>query len=226
MSFYVERRMKGEFLILDNGAYEKDYDEQSFVEAIEIIRPHVACLPDIILDSEPSRLRSLHFMKQWAGHFPDVRWMYIPQGKDMVDWCEALSYYPDFLMRDNRTWLGLTRFLCTDTYPVSYIRVDAAKWIRSRWPACHIHAMGMAAGDVGELAALAEGGNVESCDSSAPVWRGWNRYSLESPISMEAWDAHGTEVNFDAPLPTTAATHQINDNLEVVFSAARLAKRV
>lgn len=209
--FYVERQRAGDFIILDNGAYEDDYQQDMFLQALRVLLPNVATLPDIIMKGPESTARSLEFLRHYGHMFPNVQWLYMPQGRDLVEWCESLSKFPLFYELGVR-WIGLTRFLRTHVYQVDDVRVDAAKWVRDRWPHVNIHAFGMANGDVGELDKLREQGYVESCDSSAPVWRGWNLCGLTDAVDLVYWDEKGTPVDFSVSLPEFGDL--IKENLE------------
>ena len=222
-NFYLKRREEGDFLFLDNGAYEGEYSQRNFVAALFGLQPNVACLPDVIMNGRTSRELSSKFLLEYGHSFPATKWMYIPQGIDMVDYCESISFFEALRSRFADLileWIGITRFLRTHVLKVDHIRVDAAEWIHGRWPDVHIHAMGMAAGDVGELEVLRSQGFVESVDSSAPIWRGWNGYYLSEPGDELVWNSKGPDVQFDSPLQPSRIDG-INCNLEACLGACK-----
>jgi hypothetical protein len=213
--FYLERKRQQDFIFLDNGAYEGAYESGILLGAMEELKPHVTVLPDVICNRMSTRI-SLNFLREF-GHLNSFgSWMFIPQGDNLFWWEVAAESIPDFLELDPKLWLGLTRFLPTHvdrTDPL--VRVKEAKHIHDKWPSLPIHCMGMADGDLNELEVLKQQGIIESCDSSAPVWRGWNDVSM---TERDVWRKEGKEVRFDALL-TEANLGLIEENLEVVFDA-------
>jgi hypothetical protein len=94
------------------------------------------------------------------------------------------------------------------------MRVKFAELVRHNRPDLHLHAFGMVNGDVHELHYL--DGLVNSIDSSAPVWRGWQGYSITEPLDRKQWDEKGGAVDFNRAYdPVTKGLDPlILDNLE------------
>lgn len=205
--FYIRRRQEGDILILDNGAYEgKQSTESELIGAIESYRPQITVLPDVFLDSwEKTYQRAYDFLDKYYQRFPKMQWMYVPQGPkgDVMNWVDGLIHACDELPI---SYVGLPRCLATDVSLDPLIRANACKLIRSRWPHLKVHALGMVKGNTSELRFLDQAG-CESVDSSAPVWRGWNGYSLLSERDMVNWNEHGTDCRFDdiPPISITKA---------------------
>jgi hypothetical protein len=191
--FYQERQRKGDFLILDNGAYEGQADWKQLVDCISIYKPDVVALPDYMCqDWHKTYFEAQRFLDSYYEEFKWVQWMYIPQAQpgDIIGWTISL----ELMMRDLRVkWVGLARVL---TYAITsdpMMRVNCARTINRMWPRIKLHALGMSKGSVEELNALRATARVNSIDSNAPVWRGWNAVKLGHPwgeISVDYETSH------------------------------------
>lgn len=212
--FYRQRREAGDLVILDNGAYEGQMDPEKLLEAIIQYHPQVIVLPDILLgDAKQSFEIARDFHKTWR-HQVDVQWMYVPQARP-----GELTLFSDYLARAvdeiKPEWIGIPRVLATDMHGAfnDIARADLCDWIRMRYGYdLHVHALGMAAGNLKDLEYLRQAG-CNSVDSSAPVWRGWNGFDIEDTM----WNTKGTECDFDArPLESIENEKLIIANLRKV----------
>lgn len=203
--FYIKRRVAGDTLILDNGAYEKGeaIQESHFIEAINLYSPQWVVCPDAMFQPwEVTYNRTEAFLdKYWERfHSLGVKFMGIPHTTpgDIMGWLEGMLRMMEDFPVDG---VGLPRALATHYYPDPTVRVNACKLLRRRYDRhisdLYIHAFGMVNGDVTELSALA-GAGCNSIDSSAPVWRGWNELTLTNPDDRKVWDLKGIECNFEA----------------------------
>lgn len=204
VNFYQERKQAGDFLILDNGAYEGQEDWANLVRCVELFKPQVCALPDYLLQEwEKTHHEAFVFLDRYYYTFPNVKWMYIPQAKpgDIVGFIDSLFRALD----DERiSWIGLPRALPLEICNDPLMRVRVAEQVRKR-SRVNIHALGMMKGNVGELKLLEQAG-VKSVDSNAPVWRGWLGYDING-----SW--HEQPVDYNAPLSATNHT-TIMKNLE------------
>lgn len=181
VEFYTERGSKGDFLILDNGAYEGEVDINNLIQMITVYQPRVCALPDYLLqDWRKTFEASIRFLDEWYERFPDVKWMYVPQTipGDVMGLIEGLVKILD--QEPRVSWIGLPRALSTKVSADPLLRVNTCKWIRRR-SRHKVHALGMRAGSVAEMTLLREAG-CYSIDSSAPVWRGWKGYAINDPL--------------------------------------------
>lgn len=204
--FYRRRREQGDLIILDNGAYENTLDSNKLLERIGLYHPQVVVLPDMVgASSEDSLAISSTFHKRWRHVVSNTEWMYVPQGESIKDFEEGLRRGIDEIQP---AWVGLPRYLGTHLAPGLHTRANWCKYIHTHYPQVNIHCLGMLAGDPRELTLLSDA-SCASVDSSAPVWRGWNSYSLNDP----GWQKYGAECDFDAQ-PTEQRNKQIiRDNL-------------
>ncbi len=214
VDFYQQCRADGDFIILDNGAYESaGTNGPSLVEAIRRYDPHVCVLPDYLLEPwKRTWHASIAFLDAYSDRFPNVEWLYIPQAEkgDMHGFIES---YLEAVQDQRISWIGIPRALAYAISGNPLARVEFARMVRKDHPNLRLHAFGMVNGDVHELGYLAQAG-VTSIDSSAPVWRGWHGCALGIPSEHEAWDKGGTVVDFNAKDHDPLFTACIHNNLE------------
>ncbi len=199
VEFYRKRRTDGDWIILDNGAYESaGIPDVYLVEAIRIYDPQVFVLPDYPLEPwKKSWHAAIHFLDAWSDQFPTVQWLYIPQSEE-GDLHGFMESYSEAIDDPRITWLGIPRALAYAITDNPLARVDFARMVRKDRPSLKLHCFGMVNGDVHELPYLAQAG-VTSIDSSAPIWRGWHRNYIDKQHSRIWWDENGTPVNFSSP---------------------------
>lgn len=191
-NFYRKRGEAGDFIILDNGAYENQVNGNQLHRAIEWYQPDVVVLPDYLLEdwnktwSSAQRFLDSHFY-----NYPSVDWGYVPQAVpgDIMGWAEGLVK----ALEDARIkWLLLPRALGTHIVRDPFVRANICRFIKRRGK--RVHALGMLDGSVAELAFLRDAG-CDSVDSSAPVWRGWNGVALGHPWKDIPADFEATELD-------------------------------
>lgn len=195
--FYNKRRDAGDFIILDNGAYEGE--TMFHLDIMARLRPQVVVLPDFLL--QPWRktwhaaiaFLDLVYDRDWA---TGVEFLYIPQSLpgDLHGFIES---YQEAVSDRRITWLGIPRAMAYAITDNLLARVEFARMVHRDHPGLKLHAFGMVNGDIHELPYLAQAG-VTSIDSSAPVWRGWHARSLTKPEDRKWWDEQGTAVDFNA----------------------------
>lgn len=209
-NFYAGRRDAGDFLILDNGAYEntQSVHPETYFGLARQLQPNVVVLPDVFMS--PWRIttsESLKFLDTYIERFITLpEFMFVPQCQTTKDNKDGYTSREEFFqsletaVNDGRVgryiqWVGLGRYLHTEFTNLpgkGFRRANLAREIqRAGFRHLKVHALGMANGSVEELQALQDAG-VHSIDSSAPVWRGWNGYS----ISDLRWKEEGTSCNF------------------------------
>jgi hypothetical protein len=175
--FYKQRREKGDFIILDNGAYERNKDWHLLLEAIPFYDPDVVVLPDFYLKSWE---KTLHEATTFLDHFGkdfNTQWMFCGQAVkgDIMGWIEGVIR----ALQDTRIkWFALPRCLSTDISMDPLIRANICRYLKRKGR--RVHALGMVKGSVGELEMVRDAG-CDSIDSNAPVWRGWCGRRLAAP---------------------------------------------
>lgn len=234
MAYYAARKQAGDFIILDNGAYEntRPLDNAAYFNYIKALAPDVAVLPDILMSPwRETTSASLRFLDEFAPwleeHSYRTQWMFVPQIQRAIDSPgvepprEEFFKSLDTVVNDGRvgkyvTWVGLGRYLHTEFINITpkFRRTIIARDVQHKYPHLKIHALGMAAGNLDELKTLHQVG-INSIDSSAPVWRGWQGYQLDIPEDQEKWKAKGTVCDFSAQLDSSM-DEVISYNLEVI----------
>lgn len=198
--FYLSRREAGDTLILDNGSYENN---EPFInpELIQYLEPNIVVLPDFLLQPwKKTWHASIAHLDKFDHEAIGFEWLYIPQAEkgDLHGFMES---YLEATNDPRITWVGIPRALATDIAQDPLARVSFARLVKRERPNLRLHAFGMVNGDVHELPYL-EAAGVNSIDSSAPVWRGWNQGKyLTNDEDRKWWDEHGTPVDFNAKLP-------------------------
>jgi len=169
--FYKDRKLEGDHIILDNGAYEGVKDFKYLRDKIAILEPQVAVLPDFPDNPWQDTLcMSIAFLDEYYFHFRETEWMFVPQARhaDIVGWCRCLEEG----IKDNRiSWIGLPRMLATDYTSDPFIRARIAINLKRERPDLKLHALGMVQEnglELRELHILSATGVVESIDSHWP----------------------------------------------------------
>ena len=92
--FYRERSEAGDFIILDNGAFEfqTSISAQELFAAARFVQPSVIVLPDVLRDAEATYEATKDALRFWNGLRPELHFqnepsfMVVPQGKDLEEW--------------------------------------------------------------------------------------------------------------------------------------------
>lgn len=206
IQFYQQRREAGDFLILDNGAYEGvELSPQKLWDKIRIYEPQVVVLPDFLLQPwKKTWHAAIAFLDRYDHEALGFHWLYIPQSLpgDLHGFIES---YQEAVSDRRITWLGIPRAMAYAITDNPLARVEFARMVHRDHPGLKLHAFGMVNGDIHELPYLAAAG-VTSIDSSAPVWRGWNGYEIERKA---AWDMFGKAVDFNHNVKGWEQNHEL-----------------
>jgi hypothetical protein len=199
VEFYIKRQQEGDFIILDNGAYESGRPTYDW-NVIGALEPDVIVLPDYPL--QPWK-KTWHASMTWLDeNFDDASGFevcYIPQA-EKGDLHGFLESYQEAVADPRIGWLGIPRALSYAITDNPLMRVEFARMVKRDHPNIKLHAFGMVNGDVHEIPYLAQAG-VNSIDSSAPIWRGWNANKVDDRFDRNLWDREGTAVNFSSAEP-------------------------
>lgn len=172
--WYRERRKQGDFVILDNGAYEGELvDPDELLRIAAELNPNVLTVPDKLNDAEESKRMATHFLTYRSG-FPLMRVLQ-HESRDTLEWLHLINE-----LEGTYPWLAVPRVLGT-------FRPEVANLIHCNSYA-KVHAFGWT-GNLNEVRELAKLG-VTSIDTSAPVWRGFNGCDLGDKI-VQAWERNG-----------------------------------
>lgn len=189
LAWYVERRQLGDFVILDNGAYEEElvtFDK--LCEVTRLLKPQVLTIPDKIDDYDASVRLMKDFTSEVFRHIPhETQLMRVFQHvtRSPMLWQEMVG---DEMAEHHWDWIAFPRVLGSDRPEF----IDACLDVID--PSTHIHAFGWT-GNLNEVRQLAKLG-VTSIDTSAPVWRGLHNYQIYDTIDA-AWETQSGS-KFDA----------------------------
>lgn len=220
-SFYWNRRQHHEdTILLDNGAYEGEQVKvEDLIEASHYYFPHYNCLLDIPGKGKETFTRSITSMLQMTRRVTGS-FLAIPQGQSRKEVQDMLDIYLDI---EEVKAIGISKLLRPmveneiSTLGGQHYRARLAHSIKWRRPDMYIHALGMWDGDIYEYNNCADSGCINSLDTSAAVWRGIHRYSLDKAVDKAGWKESGTSVdfNYDEPI-TEEQRYYIRHNLEVL----------
>lgn len=91
-AYYKEKSLRGDFLIMDNGAAEDGtVDLNDLIEAIRILRPDEVILPDVLKDRNATLEQS--FNPTLLGVIPPKQRAVAPQGTDFESWMECAETF-------------------------------------------------------------------------------------------------------------------------------------
>jgi hypothetical protein len=205
--WYKRRREQGDFVILDNGAYEgRVIDAKELIRISDELKPNLLTVPDKVNDrDETQRLWDDFFAyANTVRQFNWPRFMRVLQdsSRDAEDWRsiveEDAPIWPD--------WVALPRAL-------GAFRVDVMNELKN-YVHAKVHAFGWT-GSIEEIRALAKLG-VTTMDSAGPVWRGMHGYSNNS---NGIWLDHDFDVTMKDGFPSWMNILQANKNVTEVLRA-------
>lgn len=211
MKFYKHRKQRGDFLILDNGAYEGEpFRSERHFRLIDYYEPDVVVLPDKPFKHGKITLSlSVKFLNQCIKKGYKCDFMSVPQSNiDKRD--QWWKYAEKFLEISEIKWMGLSKLLkrtftnhkCNDnriTLACELFRSDIKLTCKLARPDIKLHALGMWDGDIQEFKLCAKSAMFESLDTAAPVWRGWRGYTL----GLDIWP--------DIPVDFSASKYEYKD---------------
>lgn len=95
VEFYLKRKAKGDYLILDNSAFEFGgaISADLLEKAINIIQPNEFVLPDVLFDKDQTIARSSEFAKEV--NIESLRYMGVVQGKTLDEWLSCYKYFSE-----------------------------------------------------------------------------------------------------------------------------------
>lgn len=186
--WYRKRRELGDFVILDNGAYEGELvGARELIRVSEELQPNVLTIPDKINDADESQRLYDDFMREANGvkqfGWPAFMRVLQHESRDMDDWQELIDNIHD-------NWVALPRVL-------KEFRVEVAGYLNATKRSYqNVHAFGWT-GNLNEVRQLAKLG-VTSIDTSAPVWRGMHGVKLQDYVDGE-WEHAGPKLDPSYP---------------------------
>lgn len=228
-SYYARRRLAGDRIIMDNGAFElgQSYDPEKLVDLGHACGAHAIVLPDYPF--QPASVT----IKAAEQHGPKIRdagfeTMYVPQSEtgDVEDWITGYRWAGDEAY-DLIDIIGMSILGVPNAWshiPTAYARVVATEYLQRTnkfQKQFYHHYLGLNAGPALEIPPLIKMKALNSCDSSNPVWMAicGHEYAknTDSYLPVSKVKKH---VEFDYPLTKDTNTlrmieHNISLTLEL-----------
>ena len=177
--FFLKRRQRGDFIILDNGAAElkKSVQGLSVIDITRELKPTLVVAPDVIYNKNATITLTEQFLRANWLELQDlgVKVMAVPQGETPEEWLEC---YKRFNSDPHVAWLGISMFYT----PKFTSRLEVLKRIAPtvKKP-CHL--LGLWNDPFGLLEER-KFDFVQSVDTAKPV-----EYAIEG-IKLEDWAKH------------------------------------
>jgi hypothetical protein len=225
-NFYAQMSDRGDFIIMDNGAFElgESYEPSKLIELGRRVKADAVVLPDYPgQDAE----RTINAAIRLSQQVKDAGFMtfFAPQSRlgATEEWIAAYRWgaeNPDIDII-GMSILGIPNAL--PHIPRSYARVVMTQLLYDRGVFArdkYHHYLGLNAGPNLELPALIEMQALDSCDSSNPVWAGicGQMYTpmADSFLMTRKIDKH---VDFDYPMTSNEYVHSaIQTNIDMTLS--------
>lgn len=96
VNYYLERKRAGDYIILDNSAFEfgKAIPTDLLKQAIQISKPDEFVLPDTLFEKGETIKRSLNFIKTFKSN--SIKFMGVVQGKTLEEWLSCYEYFSKY----------------------------------------------------------------------------------------------------------------------------------
>lgn len=223
--FYLSMADRGDYLIMDNGAYElgESYAPDKLIDLAKRCGAHAIVLPDY--PAQPAD-KTIDAAKEWIPLFKAAGFhtFFCPQSEvgDTDDWEKAYVWAAE---NPDIDIIGMSILAIPNALPhipKSYARVVMAQSLMERGMYAfekYHHYLGLNAGPALEIPPLLAMSALQSCDSSGPVWAGLMGHSYtpdaDSYQSVRKLTSH---VQFDYPYVNDEMTHErIQHNLAMTL---------
>jgi hypothetical protein len=217
-TFYKTQSSQGDFIIMDNGAFERGipYQPDRLIELAHKCGAHAIVLPDYPFQESKVTIeaaRQLIDKVKSAG----FKTMYVPQSKtgEFEDWVNGYLWgaINDDIDIIGMSILGIPNALKGSISPI-LARVVATQILIERTIFNfdkHHHYLGLTAAPTIELPSLLSMNALTTCDSSGPIWYGINglRYNTDMDGLVPISKKYVREVNFDEELSKRPHIHEI-----------------
>lgn len=234
--FYQERSEAGDFIMMDNSAYElkEPYSPEKLLDLGKACGAHAIVLPDYPFQDS---IVTSTAARKFAPIFKDagLQTFYVPQSKrgNFEDWFDAYVWATEEEDIDiiGMSILGIPNAL--PHIPPAYARVVMTQLLIDSGVFAfdkHHHYLGLNAGPALEIPALIEMGALTTVDSSGPVWAAilGHEYSANTDSFLSV--AKPTiPVDFHMPLTKNKETlARVNHNVDMTLKlfSGDVAKKV
>lgn len=206
--WYRKRREAGDFVILDNGAYEGEL--VTFDELCRVgreLNAQVVTVPDKINDAGESHRIAKDFLSECWRHLDETKTTLMRvlqhESREVRAW-DLLQY--DLSQEFDYTWIAYPRVLGEMRPKI----ISETTKTTLAGDGMNVHAFGWT-GNLNEVRQLAKLG-VTSIDTSAPVWRGIHGLDLGNE-NVAAWEKHGPKFDPNYSLALFEQEQIVESNL-------------
>lgn len=224
--FYRHRSLAGDFIIMDNGAFELggSYAPEKLISLGQMCGADAIVLPDYPF--QPSSV-TVEAAEKWAPMIKDAgfRTMFVPQSEtgDIDGWTRSYVWagHNGDIDIVGMSILGIPNAM--PHIPVPYARVVMTQVLYSQGMFAagkYHHYLGLNASPNVELPSLLTLGALNSCDSSNPVWTGINglKYNTVCDSYLPVSKKYIREVDFGEHLSKKLHIHQaIQHNIDITL---------
>lgn len=192
--FYENRRIEGDYIILDNGAYEFTVSQciEDLKRAADIVMPHEVVLPDALRNGMATARMSEEAYEPLVQHFDwDTKFMAVVHGKNPKEWDWCLRRQIELPVHV----LGIPRVYADDFG--SWIPAIAAIRDSSMRGRFDIHLLG-APHDLTHAAEVHKvfPTVVRSTDTAKPIHFAMARKRFDSPLNPDQRNGYSRPDNF------------------------------
>lgn len=200
--YYLDAKMKGRFVILDNGIMELGYSMSAddLLSVSAELKPDLVTPPEILNDSYSTLKMTYEFIKVFktSGLYPQTKLFGVAHGATFKDWC---SSFQELLLIPQIARIGVPYDIPFDVYTSTEggsnrlkklvtRRTELCNWIAEYHPTAPIHLFGLA--HPSELPLQAKHSFIKSIDTSLPVMAAINNIKYEvsdfGPYEKKALD--------------------------------------
>jgi hypothetical protein len=164
-------RIDNPLVIMDSSVIEEGVPRPlaECVAAARIVRANVIVLPDVIGDAA-STLNHLAMFEEYHGahrddsYIQNVEWMFVPQGKELLEYVDSLEQFERFSHMVN--WIGLPRDALKYGITSRQQLVDIVSMV---YPSHNIHLLGFSDNFLDDMLVARSSLQICGIDSAVPV---------------------------------------------------------
>ena len=133
--FYKAQRERGAFVLLDNGAAEKDQmNLEKMLQVIKEVNPNEVILNDCLMDRKETIKSSLDALEFYKKNKVKCQFMFVPQGKNLEDWKKCFNEMP----KQDISTIGVSKFV-TSGWEDRMARFKCCEYLNGQFP---VHLLG------------------------------------------------------------------------------------
>jgi hypothetical protein len=220
--FYKERARAGDFLLLDNSAYELGaaVDDTLIHKWARILQPQEIALPDVRMDTEATIARTKAFLSALPADLNHLPCAAVPQGKTWAEWWYCLEQLLTFPQVTTLAIIHEAQYFFADGKHARMPLLDRLSSVRDR---AQIHLLGTDDALVEWRLVPRYYPWVRSTDSSKAVMFGFHGIRLGECATVPAYPGRPKDTDFFALQPNPQQIQTMLWNQAVAQSWVRQA---